>query len=360
MTKARPSFNLDLVWLAVGDARIPVHPRLFQVLEAVQRTGKLAAATREVGLSYRQTWGLITEWSDRIGRPLVVKQKGRGTELTPVGELLVSLNRSARTKLAPHLESVSRDVQRQLRGILNDAAPMLSVHASHDLALGELRSFLHAAGQGEFDLHVTGSLESVMALFRARCDVAGFHVPQGALGRHILAIYEPLLKPRAYRLVHVVQRTQGLMVAHGNPLGLNGIADLARTKARFINRQRGSGTQIAFDQMLENCGISTAEINGYQNEEFTHMAVAAAVAGGVADAGLGIAAAAAKLSTGFVPLFKENYHLLARRETSERAEFVNLLSVLRGDAFREIVSRLVGYDASRAGSLVPIDGSMCS
>ena len=158
--------------------------------------------------------------------------------------------------------------------------------------------------------------------------------------------YEPWIKPRVQRLIRFTRRAQGLIVAPGNPLGITSLADVAKTKARFINRQRGSGTHLALDKMLADAGIDKGDITGYYTEEFTHLAVAAAIAGGVADVGLGIEAAARKLKMDFIPLFHEEYYLLAKRETIEREDIQNIVAVLGTESFRKIVDAFPGYEES--------------
>lgn len=125
--------------------------------------------------------------------------------------------------------------------------------------------------------------------------------------------FKPWLRPRTQVLVHFVRRTQGFIVARGNPLNIRSIPDIIRTKARFVNRQGGSGTQIALDVMLERDSIDKRRISGYNNEEYTH-AIASAVASGVADVGLGIETIARKLNLGFVPHLAEDYYLLLKRD----------------------------------------------
>jgi molybdate-binding protein len=110
--------------------------------------------------------------------------------------------------------------------------------------------------------------------------------------------------------------------------------------------------------MLADAGIHKSEISGYYTEEFTHLAVAAAVAGGVADAGLGIEAAARRLKIDFIPLFSEDYYLLAKRETIEREDVQNIIAMLNTDAFRNIVATFLGYEASVAGSVVTLEEVM--
>ncbi|HEU4659753.1 MAG TPA: substrate-binding domain-containing protein [Pseudolabrys sp.] len=351
-TDSRPSLDLDLIWKAGRSSKKAIDPELFRLLEAIQQSGKLTTATKQVGVPYRQAWGLITAWSDRIGQPLVVKEQGRGTRLTALGERLLWLRERIGARLSPHLESAASEIEQQLNEILQAPAAAITIHASHDLVLAELREMLRSRPGPKLDVRFVGSLDSVIALCKGRCDVAGFHVPEGALRREVLRKYEPWLKPRVQRLVHFVQRTQGLIVAAGNPLGIYNVKDIATKKARFINRQRGSGTHLAFDRMLQDQGIDRAEINGYYTEEFTHLAVAAAIAGGVADVGIGVEAAARKLRMDFVPLFAEDYFLLAKKETIEHPNVKAIVSVLKSPDFSALVGTIPGYDASRAGEVI--------
>jgi putative molybdopterin biosynthesis protein len=358
MSEIRPTLDLDLVWTAGHLPRKPIDADLFRLLEAIKRSGKLSVATAEVGLHYRQAWGLITTWSERMGQPLVAKARGRGTRLTALGERLLWIRERINARLAPHLESAASEVEQQLGEILDETHPALCVYASHDLVLAELRDLLRTGPGPKLDVRFVGSLESVVALCKSQCEIAGFHLPEGSLGREVFPKYEPWLKPRVQRLIHFVRRAQGLIVAPGNPLGIRSLADVARTKARFINRQRGSGTHLALDKMLADGGIDKGDISGYYTEEFTHLAVAAAIAGGVADAGLGIEAAARRLKMDFIPLFCEDYYLLAKRETIEREDVQNVIAVLKTESFRKIVVGFPGYEASVAGSIVTLDEAM--
>jgi putative molybdopterin biosynthesis protein len=358
MSDIRPTLDLDLVWTAGHQARKPIDADLFRLLKTIKRTGKLTLATSEVGLPYRQAWGLITMWSERMGQPLVVKEQGRGTNLTALGERLLWIRERINARLAPHLESAASEVEQQLSEILNEPHPALSVHASQDLVLAELRDLLRTGPGPKLDVRFVGSLESVIALCKSQCEIAGFHLPEDPLRNKIFPKYEPWLKPRVQRLIHFVRRAQGLIVAPGNPLDIRSLADVARTKARFINRQRGSGTHLALDKMLADGGIDRGEISGYYTEEFTHLAVAAAIAGGVADVGLGIEAAARKLKMDFIPLFHEDYYLLAKRETIEREDVQRIIAVLKTEGFHKIVAAFPGYEASVAGSVVTLDDVM--
>ena len=154
-----------------------------------------------------------------MGLPLVAKEQGRGTKLTALGERLLWMRERINARLAPHLESAASEVEQQLGEILNEPHPALCVHASHDLVLAELRDLLRTGAGPKLDVRFVGSLESVIALCKSQCEIAGFHLPEGSLGREVFPNYEPWLEPRVQRLIRFVRRAQGLIVAPGNPLG---------------------------------------------------------------------------------------------------------------------------------------------
>lgn len=353
------TLHLDLVWSAGQQSRKPIEPELFTLLEAIRETGKLTSAAARAGLHYRQAWELIAKWSAAISQPLVVKEQGRGTHLTNLGEHLLWLRERIEARLSPHLESAVSEVEQQLRGVLDKPEPMICLYASHDLVLAELRDLLRTRPGPKLDVRFAGSLDSVVALCKGRCDMAGFHVPEGGLGTGVAEAYQPWLKPRAQRLIHFVKRRQGLMVPSDNPMCIRTLADVVRTKARFINRQRGSGTRLALEKMLKDQGIDRADVVGFYSEEFTHLAVAAAVASGMADVGFGIEAAAKKLRLQFIPVFTEEYYLLAKREMLDLKNVADLLDVLQGETFRNLVSGIPGYDATGAGTIRTIGEAVC-
>ena len=151
---------------------------------------------------------------------------------------------------------------------------------------------------------------------------------------------------------NLVQRIQGLILPRGNPKQIGALPDLARDDVTFLNRQRGSGTRLLLDYKLRELGIEPDDIRGYDREEYTHLAVAAAVAGGRADVGLGILSAANVMGLDFVPLLSEQYDLVIPREhyDSENVQFV--LETIRGAAFKSEVDALGGYDTASMGQVV--------
>jgi molybdate transport repressor ModE-like protein len=334
--------SLEVRWRVDGR---PLDERALPLLRAIARRGSLNQAVREVGLSYRHAWGMLGQLQNLLGAPPVALARGRGAQLTALGKKLVVADDALEAKLAPILRGMSTSIGRSLattRALENDRVVM---QASHDIALGKLRDFVASSRLFDFELHFQGSLDCLAALARGQCDFAGFHVPEPAAPSTLISQFRPWLKTKTLRLIHFATRRQGLMVARGNPLGVKTLADLARTRARFVNRQPGSGTRLVFDHLLATHKIRPARINGYSLEEFTHAAVAATIASGMADAGVGIEAAARQHRLDFVPLATERYYLAARASTLNRPGPSALLAALESSEFRRILRGLPGYTA---------------
>jgi putative molybdopterin biosynthesis protein len=334
---------LDFAWIL--DAGGP-DPALPEVLRAVERSGSLAAAAREVGLSYRHVWNLFAKWERALGRPLALLERGRGARLTPLGAKLLELDAEARERIAPQLGELARRLRAE---ITRPDDRRLRLHASHDLAVARLPQ-LAQARHLTLELEFHGSVECLQGLARGACDLAGFHVAEQTPSPEI----ERRLDARAHRLIGVAVREQGLMVAKGNPERITGLPDLARGDLRLVHRQRGSGTRLVFDQLLARAGIARAEAPGYALEEFTHLAVASAVAGGIADVGFGIRAAAAELGLGFIPLVSERYFLACRADRLASRGVEAVVALLRGKAFRDLLGTLPGYDDAIAGRVLGV------
>jgi putative molybdopterin biosynthesis protein len=224
------------------------------------------------------------------------------------------------------------------------------VTGSHDLVLD-----LAASSMRERDPTVTlassnvGSLGGLTALRDGLCHVAGSHLLDPDSGEYTLPYLKRLLPYRDVAMVRLVHREQGLIVAPGNPTGTTGIEDVARRGLRYVNRQRGAGTRVLLDHELARHGISPEAIQGYEREEHTHLAVAAAVAAGRADCGLGVLAAARAFGLDFVPVAKEPYDLVLLNESIEDELLAPLWSLLESDHFRRAVADLGGYDTSEMG-----------
>jgi len=351
------SLDIDLrtVWRFRKAGGRELDLTLFALLDAIEQSGKLTVAARAAGMSHRHAWNLIEKWADFFGAPVVTIERGRGTQLIPLGAKLLWAGKRAQARLEPELENLAAELASSLNGAAGASVPVLRIHASHDFSLVKLREFASQTRSMSIELRYRGSAEALASLRRGTCELAGFHVTDGPRGRRAAIRYAGALGPAIHRLVWVATRVQGLIIAAGNPKSITSVADLAQTGLRFINRQRDSGTRILLDELLGEAGIDPSRIEGYENEEHTHAAVAAHVAGGLADAGLGIGAAAAQFQLGFVPLATERYFFAAHKDVLERREAKVLISLLRGDAFRDAVSALHGVRTHRTGEITLVE-----
>jgi putative molybdopterin biosynthesis protein len=191
-----------------------------------------------------------------------------------------------------------------------------------------------------------------MAIKRGVCHLAGTHLLDTEDGSYNVSYLAKYLPDTPVKLVHLVQRDQGLIIRPGNPKKIKGIEDLGRKDLSFINRQVGSGTRILLDYKLKELNIKASTINGYQNEEFTHMAVAVTVLSGAADAGLGIHAAAKALNLEFIPVVTEQYDLVIPLEYFETAPIQILLEIINSQKFKQQVQALGGYSTANTGKVI--------
>ncbi len=224
---------------------------------------------------------------------------------------------------------------------------------SHDLSISVLEDQLK---RRDARLKVAtanvGSLGGLHSIRRGETHMAGTHLLDPATGAYNIPDVERVLPDLPVVLVHCVRRSQGLVVPRGNPGGLAEIADLGRRGLRFVNRQAGSGTRVLLDYRLGRLGIDPSAIQGYDHEEFTHMAVAVAVASGLADTGLGIRSAADALDLDFIPVGDEQYDLLLLRSFYESPTGATLLEVLRSEEFKLAMQSLGGYDTGATGEVL--------
>jgi molybdate transport repressor ModE-like protein len=339
-------------WTFGGSPALPEEARLLGLLERIRRTGSIASAAREGGISYRNAWGMLARWESNFGHPLLIPARGLGTRLTPFAVRLLELDGQIRDALAPHLDAAVEQMAQGLAEAVTPARAVPRIHASHDLALALLPARMARQGH-PVELQFQGSLASLASFAEGRCELAGFHCPEGAAGASLWRQYKPYLRLRRQVLIRLAKRSQGILVAPGNPKKLRGIRDLARPGVRFLNRQSGAGTRLLLDWMLQENNIAARSIAGYGDVEMTHSAVAAMIASGHADAGLGVEAAARQFDLGFVPLLREDYFLVTRRELLRQPALERLIATLKGNTFHRAVRALPGYDPAGSGTEAP-------
>ncbi len=222
---------------------------------------------------------------------------------------------------------------------------------SHDITLDLLAQFLAAQERRLVSANV-GSQGGLVALQRGEAHLAGSHLLDPESGEYNVTVIPQYLREVPVKLLALVGRQQGLMVPKGNPKRIDALKDLARPDVAFVNRQRGAGTRVLLDYYLGKLGIDPQTIRGYRQEEYTHLAVAAAVASGRADCGLGIAAAAQALELDFFPLYQERYDLVIPAKYYDGPLLAPLLAILADPAFRLAVAALPGYDIQPMGTLI--------
>lgn len=326
---------------------------LLALLASIQESGAIAQGARSMGLSYRHAWGQIKRAEALVGHPLLNAGRGRGSTLTPLAEKLIWADRRISARLSPLLESLASELENELDRTLPRQAQALRIHASHGFAVAALVQQLDSA-QLPVELRYRNSFESVAALSHGECDLAGFHVPIGDFQRAAAQHYRRWLHDDAHKLVHLAVRTQGLFAAPGNPKRVRGLDDLKRKDLRFVNRPEGSGTRILTELMLAKRGIAPSEVLGFESAEFTHAAVAAFIASGMADVGIGVQTAAHRFSLHFIPLVRERYFLALDRAAAERPPMPQVLQLLQSPAYRSAVAALVGYEAGETGRVLTV------
>ena len=360
MLDAQPSFphpvqQIELSYLITPRRRVGgalIGNPLMALLQAVREHGSISAAARSLELSYRHVWGELKRWEQSFGHALVTGEKGRRAQLSEFGDKLLWAERQAQARLAPQIEALHADLERAFALAFDDRTHVLSLQASHDDALVLLRS--HAAGSArlQLDIQFSGSVDAISALNQGRCTMAGFHtLESAAAGSLTQRTYQPLLKPGLHKLIGFARRTQGLIVAPGNPLALGSLADVARLQARYVNRSIGTGTRVLLDELLDAAGLDGDALDGYGRSEPSHGAVAHAVAAGQADAGLGLESAARAAGLGFVPLAHERYHLACLKSALAHPATEALLVLLRGAAWQHRLGTLAGYESAASGEV---------
>lgn len=332
-----------------------VRNALVDLLHAVQEHGSISAAAKVLGLSYRHVWGELRRWEAQLGHPLLVWEKGQRARLAPFGEKLLWAERQAQARLAPQIEALHAELERAFAVAFDDAAQVLTLFASHDDALSLLRGFAARVASLHLDVRFLGSVDAIAALNAGRCTLAGFHSSeQPGLGSRTQRAYQPLLEPGRHKLIGFAERSQGLMVAPGNPMRLHSMRDVARWRARYVHRPAGSGTRLLSDELLDRDGIAAGDLEGAPREEPSHAAVAQAIASGSADAGLGIAAAARARGLDFVPLLQERYFLVCLKETLDEAPVASLRRLLQTAEWQAELTGLPGYAPWRSGEVLSL------
>ncbi|HMN58732.1 MAG TPA: substrate-binding domain-containing protein [Anaerolinea sp.] len=351
------------------------------ILEGRLQPGDRLPPIRELARAWNCTLGTVQRaYQDLTRQGLAVSQAGKGTHVAGTIDplLLQAQGPLRRAGLVHRAEAfllevltaghslaevqqafdLALDRWRAIQPNPGRPAPggrSLRFFGSHDLALTWLAAHLDEFLPGwAVELNFTGSLGGLIALAEGRADLAGAHLWDASTRTYNLPFISRLFPGQRMLVVRLAQRRSGLILAPGNPLGIQSLADLARPGVRFANRQGGSGTRVWLDAELDAQGISPRSIHGYENEKLTHSEVARAVAEGAADAGLGLETAAAAFSLDFHFLVEEPYDLVTYAERAEAAPLEALFAVLASARGRQAIGALRGYDASRTGEIIRV------
>ena len=227
---------------------------------------------------------------------------------------------------------------------------------SHDLSLDLIRNQLHQKNYNfDLKLQTVGSMAGLTALRRGESQLAGAHLLDPETGEYNISYLQRFFKGEKLVVLNLVHREQGLYLKPGNPKKINALQDLTEAEINYINRQRGAGTRVLFDYLLAENGIEPEQISGYEKEEFTHIAAAAAVGRGSADAALGIRAAAEVMEVDFLPLAEERYDLIFREEILEQPQIQALIELISQDQLKTEIEKLGGYQCRNTGEIKILD-----
>jgi molybdate transport repressor ModE-like protein len=343
--------EIETVWRFRKEGSQQTVVLMLGVLDEIRKTGKITSAANDVHLSYRHVWNLIEQWSDFFGTPLVETRRGKGSKLTAFGEKLVWAGQRMQARLGPQLENLAQELATEIKPFLHQRPSVIRVHASHGFAVSKLREFLDREPGIGVDLRYVSNQHSLVSLAQGACDLSGLHLPRGELRAEGIKACKEWLDPRQDRVISFVTREMGLMVKRGNPLGIASLRDVVDRKARFVNRDHDSGTRLLFDQLLAQEAIDETAINGSQQIEFTHAAVAAYVASDMADVSFGVEAAARQFGLDFIRILTEDYFFVCRQAFLETDPMRRVLDIMKGGEFHKAIAALPGYEVAETGSV---------
>jgi len=242
---------------------------------------------------------------------------------------------------------------------LSQIENLISVIGSHDPLLDEMADLMdHLDGStGSISSVHAGSMGGILAIKRREAQIAGIHLLDEASGAYNTAIVRRFFPNGGVILIEGVRRQQGLIIPPGNPLGIRDLPDIAERHLRYVNRQKGAGTRLLLDHELSKAGIPPDRLSGYTREEYTHTGVAAQIAAGSADAGLGILSAARMAGLDFLPVAEECYDFLIVEDAWDLTSVRRFIEILQSDTFRNRLEQMGGYRLLTPGRIILSEGS---
>lgn len=334
---------------------------LIDLLYAVHTHGSIAGAARHLGFSYRHVWGSLKQYENSLGFALVAWEKGQSAQLTEFANKLLWAERQAQARLATAIESLHNELERCFAVAFDPNTVLLSLAASHDEGLSHLRHWCAQQTKSlQLDISFVGSVQAVKSLAMGQALVGGFHTVLGGnskINTSELA-FKPHFNPKQQCLIGFAMRSQGLMVAKGNPFKIQSIQDLSQSNLRFVNRATGTGTRLLLDQLLQQFQIKPEQIVGYENIEPSHAAVAQAICGNLADVGLGIEASARAKNLDFIPIIQEHYFLVCEKTALENESLQLLLQYLQSTQWQDYMNQIPGYQSYFCGEILDMASTL--
>jgi putative molybdopterin biosynthesis protein len=288
----------------------------------------------------------------KVGDRVIINPLGRGAGV------ITTMVKADGVLRIPSLDeglNAGQEVEVELLRPAEEIGNTILFTGSNDLTIGVLDDQLRARYPNlRISASNVGSLGGLVALKRGEAHIIGTHLLDPATGVYNLRDLKKQQLLAKVVLMNLVIREQGLIVLKGNPKKIKGIKDLVRHDVTFINRQPGAGTRVLLDYKLTKLKLKPQQVRGYEREEVTHMAVAVAVASGLADTGLGIKSAAKALGLDFIPVEREDYDLVFLKNLFTSSMGQKLVEVIRSEAFKQAVERLDGYDTAKTGTIKKI------
>ncbi len=303
---------------------------VLRLLNEVQKHGNLRIAAKRCGYSYRKAWDSLKQLETLFGTTLVHMQRGKGSELSPLGQKLLEIEQENKRFFNDALTTAADKAQNALQTLL-PAQQKLRIIASDSEKLSKLRQ-----QQLPLSLQIEGSEQALLAYSEGKCDIAGFHIAMDGANKAQLDQFSQYLDQKNDQFIVLEQRQQGLMSHPDKPV--NTLQQLIEQKLLFVNRQTGSGTRLLLDNLLKKHHIQPQQLQGYYHEEHTHLAVASMIISRQADAGLGIESVAKQLNLHFSAITREYYFLVFKSLTSELKHVLNRLDA-------QCLTQIMNYNA---------------
>jgi len=344
--------DFDIRWL-VSDSKEELDNRLLELLANINLHGSLQSAAKEVGISYRTAWEIIRYWNTAFDSPLCIMERGKGASLTLLGKKLIETKLKIESNCADTLHLTANELNRNIDELTqqNKKKKKVSAFASDDLAINFLKELNDQKNYLDIEFNPRGSLEALKQLQASPYNIAGFHFPEGDLAKQVAHEYKQLIDDERHIFIHLATRQQGLIIKPSLNKHIKNITAITRRSIKFINRQKGSGTRVVFDQLIKLNNINKKEISGYNKEEFTHTAIAAMISSGQADIGFGLKAAASQFKLSFLPLLSENYVIALNKSLPDEI-IKTIRKLIKDSALKREINKLPGYNSSLTGKVI--------